>query len=90
LGQNCHLLPVYNPKSFILKAVSEADPELVPLGVSAEGSTVLVSWPAEFSGFSLFSKTNLASPAWDLIPGASNHWLVTPMLPEQYFRISEH
>jgi hypothetical protein len=89
LGENCRLLPVYNSKSFALSAISAPDPTVVPLSVSVEGETALVSWPVEFSGFGLSSKTNLASPAWNPLPGASNLWLDTPMLKEKYFRLTQ-
>jgi hypothetical protein len=59
--------PVYH-EAFVTKI--QPGPVPPPLEISASGSFVILSWPAETEGFVLESSWNPQSGAWTVVPGA--------------------
>jgi hypothetical protein len=52
-------------------------------------SSMLMAWPIEFTGYQLYSTTNLAKPFWAPASVAGNNNTVVPFtVPKQYFRLS--
>jgi fibronectin-binding autotransporter adhesin len=89
LGQNRRLLTQYSATNLSLVTVSLSDPTNAVPRVTAQYPSALVCWPAEFTGWQLYATTNLATPHWLPLPGASNRWFEPVMVPEHYFRLGQ-
>jgi hypothetical protein len=58
------------------------------LGIARQGTSVVISWPEAYSGYTLQSATNLSS-SWVPVSGvASNQVAVTPSLTQQFYRLA--
>jgi hypothetical protein len=74
-----------------------AGPELVagpPLDISAAGSQVTIQWPANATGFTLQSTTNLAGGVWTTVPGTPsatnglNHLALPVAATQTFYRLN--
>jgi hypothetical protein len=87
LGDNRRLTVTYNPADVTLSEVNAPDP--AALLFIGRDTQVIVCWPWEFPGFSLYANTNLTTTNWTLISGVvTNRYLELPGVPEKYFRLS--
>jgi hypothetical protein len=57
------------------------------ISISKTGDSVLISWPADASGFVLESTGSLASPQWQAVTGVSNNSVTQKIGQTQYFRL---
>lgn len=88
LGHGRRLEPAYTATSVVLATVAAPEPTEVPLGIASEDGTVMVAWPLEFTGYSLYSKTNLLESGWTPVSGSGNQYLELPPLPPtKFFRL---
>ncbi|HNQ89854.1 MAG TPA: hypothetical protein PKM73_14640 [Verrucomicrobiota bacterium] len=87
LGRDLRLTPSYARDRIALLTVAAPDPAEVPLGVTARDDAVLVFWPTEFAGGTLFSKNRMGDPEWTPLPDASHRFIESPPGPERYFRL---
>ena len=85
LGQNKRMSAIYNPANVVVSTLSAPDPANFSLSVGVSGQTFAAAWPAEFTGNSLYLKTNLINGAWMLIPGVTNLYVENPMNANQKF-----
>ena len=60
------------------------------LSIRRENNEVVVSWPANASGFTLESKPTLTNPAWSAVTGVSNNSVRVVIGPtNQFFRLRQ-
>ena len=85
LGENRRLITSYSPADVTLSAVNAPDPAAF-LFIGRD-TQVVVCWPWEFPGFSLYANTNLNTTNWTLVPAVTNRYLETPTAPEKFFRL---
>ena len=89
LGENRRLITQFGPTNLALVTVTAPDPTNVVPRVTAQWPSAIVCWPAEFTGWQLYGTTNLATPQWQPLPGATNRWLEPVMAPAKYFRLGQ-
>lgn len=87
LGQNRRLLTQYSATNLSLVTVTLPDPTNPPVRLAAEYPAAVLCWPAEFTGWQLLASTNLATTNWVIVPGVTNRYLESPMVPEKFFRL---
>jgi hypothetical protein len=88
-GNGLRLEPHFAKTGLTLTTVNVSTSAEVTLFIYRLPSSVLVSWPIEFTGCQLYSTTNLATPVWTLMPIAGINNTVVPItFPQQYFRLS--
>ncbi len=88
-GNGLWLEPHFAKTGLTLTAVNLPTSTEAALFIYRLPSSLLVSWPIEFTGYQLYSTTNLAAPVWTPISVAGINNTVVPItLPEQYFRLS--
>lgn len=57
-----------------------------PLNIAPAGASVILSWPADVTGFNLQSATNLSAPSWTAVAG--QHAVTNPVAGKsQFFRL---
>ncbi|HMP82457.1 MAG TPA: hypothetical protein PKA41_07080 [Verrucomicrobiota bacterium] len=88
LGEAKRLTCSVFPTNVMLAAIAAPDPLQPTLNI-ARSDQVLVCWPSEFVNYSLQTSTNLSSPDWTTIPGATNRFITTPTLPSEFFSLTE-
>jgi hypothetical protein len=91
LGHDRHLESVYTSSDLTLNTIAAPDPDAgdIPFGIASDGSVLMVSWPKEFTGYDLQSKTNLNQSEWELMPGVTNCYMgYPPFLPSRFFRLT--
>lgn len=69
-----------------LATVAADDPTNISLSIGFE-EAALVSWPAEFVGWSLCPNTSLNSGGWQHVSGASHRFVDTNVVPEKFYRL---
>jgi hypothetical protein len=88
-GNGLRLAPSFTKTNLTLTMTSVptyAKPDLLSYRFP---TSVLVCWPVGFSGYNLYSTTNLASPSWaQLSVAGSNNTVVPIAFPAQFFRLS--
>jgi len=83
------LIPVYQTNGVALTVVSTAGPP-PSLTIQPVAGTLKVSWPADATGWTLQSCTNLSAPDWlTLSVTGTNSTIVTANLPRQFFRLQK-
>jgi len=88
LGQNKRLSAAYSPTNLVLTPIAAIDPSGPSLDIAMDGR-VLVCWPSEFTGYDLYSNTNLNGDDWILVPGASSRHFDSSLEPQKMFRLSK-
>ena len=58
------------------------------LAISRTGDNVLISWPANVTGFTLQSATSLAGP-WNTVSGAANNQITVTPSTTTLYRLSQ-
>jgi len=86
LGENKRLGVGYSPTNLVLTLFAASDPTGPSLNIASDGA-VLVCWPLEFTGYGLYSSTNMNGGDWILIPGATNRHFELPLVPQKFFRL---
>jgi hypothetical protein len=87
LGENRRLITQFGPTNLALVTVTAPDPTNVVPRVTAQWPSAIVCWPAEFVGYGLACSTNLSTTNWTVLPGVTNRYVETPMMPEKFFRL---
>ncbi|HRI15947.1 MAG TPA: hypothetical protein PLX89_23355 [Verrucomicrobiota bacterium] len=60
------------------------------LSVQTQGTSVVVSWPAGVTGWTLQSSPSLSTPDWQPVPGVVNNSVtLTPTTGPSFFRLSQ-
>ncbi len=88
LGSGLSLTPKVLPASLVLTAVQGVTlPSLVVTGLPGK---LRIAWPDGYSGWRLFSATNIANPVWELVPLTPGTSVDLPTLKSQeFFRLQE-
>jgi hypothetical protein len=87
LGHDRRLITEWGTTNLTLVTASAPDPTNAIPRVTAQYPSAIVCWPAEFTGWQLYATTNLAAPAWQPLPSATNRWFEAVMDPEKFFRL---
>ena len=87
-GNGLRLEPHFAKTGLTLTTVNVPTSAELTLSIYLLPSSLLVSWPIEFTGCQLYSTTNLATPVWTLMSIAGINNTVVPIMPQQYFRLS--
>lgn len=65
LGGGVALTPLFTPTELVLTAVEMPPPSLAFTHISG---TLRLIWPDDYTGWQLYSTTNLSTPQWKLVP----------------------
>ncbi|PYK63793.1 MAG: hypothetical protein DME21_01800 [Verrucomicrobia bacterium] len=57
------------------------------LAIQASGASVVISWPAQVTGYRLQSNTNLSTTNWADVPSANNQATETASVPAKFYRL---
>ena len=57
------------------------------LAIQASGASVVISWPAQVTGYRLQSNTNLSTTNWADVPSANNQATETASAPAKFYRL---
>ena len=87
-GNGLRLEPHFAKTGLTLTTVNVPTSAELTLSIYLLPSSLFVSWPIEFTGYQLYSTTNLATPVWTLMSIAGINNTVVPIIPQQYFRLS--
>ncbi|MHC1763940.1 MAG: choice-of-anchor D domain-containing protein [Verrucomicrobiia bacterium] len=86
LGSGLSLKPQFLPTSLVLTAVQSA--ALPSLAVTRVPDALRITLPEGYSDWRLFSATNIAEPAWELVPLAPGTTVDLPTTkPQEFFRL---
>ncbi len=85
LGGGIHLVPQFTSTGLALLATNGVLPSV---GISIEPGSLRVTWPAEDSGWRLYSATNLIAPDWKLVPLPAGSTVdLLPAHPQEFYRL---
>jgi hypothetical protein len=88
-GNGLRLEPHFVKTGLTLTTVNVPTSAELTLSIYRLPSSLLVYWPIEFTGYQLYSTTNLATSVWTLMPLAGTNNIVVPTTSSpQYFRLS--
>ena len=87
-GNGLRLEPHFVKTGLTLTTVNVPTSAELTLSIYLLPGSLLVSWPIEFTGCQLYSTTNLATPVWTPMSIAGINNTVVPIMPQQYFRLS--
>lgn len=88
-GNGLRLEPHFAKTGLTLTTVTVPTSAEPTLSIYRLPGSLLVSWPIEFTGYQLYSTTNLAPPVWTFMPVAGINNTVVPITsPQPYFRVS--
>jgi hypothetical protein len=88
-GNGLWLAPHFAKTGLTLTTVNLPTSAEVTLSIYRLPGSVLMSWPIEFTGYQLYSTTNLVTPVWTFMPIAGINNTVVPITsPQQDFRLS--
>lgn len=84
LGDGLNLVPRLGPTDYIITAALDPNP---PVSLTVLPGSLRIRWPSDYTGWRLYSTTNLLNPIWQVVPTPTSTVEIPTTKPQEIFRL---